>query len=549
MADAKRDNSLLEIKKQWENFVQLIYQDLRDLLDQQRKNRIEIRKLERVEKVIQHSKDNIEFLILHKETLLSLDPSLEKSFKILEAFKGRNNLDNAVAIRTYKGIVSSPAISKAKSTLISLKGSRDVLDESIDKIKDLITGTAYDKETISKLCRKNGLSEEQIKAILIYPLLKTSRKEKPKKVEVKRKTPEKNVEEVKLEKPVVKMENTKVEEKQEEKKAEEITQVIEEEVKEERKLADESYEDFYNEIKSKYNYLNSKRRPLINKYFVAVNNMSETLKRSYIKYLTMESSELEGQTEEEFANREIKEKANIAAIKLFDMRKKINGLIDAIEESKYRDVESIDILEKSVRSFEIMVDELKALDKEVQKEEAEKEIKDNTKVFFATERGEHFIPDFIKEQGNEKSLAGIIRKGQLGLDEEKNERITRLKIYDSKYKEECGNNFYAITNYSVVVSYIKIKAIVHGEEQDAILILTAIPAEKGGKSDIQKVTKDLLKKHRDTIIRQIKAIEKGDVQEIGLQLSLLEEMMQEYDTSKKEGSKDGKKPKQLKQDE
>ena len=87
MADAKRDNSLLEIKKQWENFVQLIYQDLRDLLDQQRKNRIEIRKLERVEKVIQHSKNNIEFLILHKETLLSLDPSLEKSFKILEAFK------------------------------------------------------------------------------------------------------------------------------------------------------------------------------------------------------------------------------------------------------------------------------------------------------------------------------------------------------------------------------------------------------------------------------------------------------------------------------
>ena len=542
MADAKRDNSLLEIKKQWENFVQLIYQDLRDLLDQQRKNRIEIRKLERVEKVIQHSKNNIEFLILHKETLLSLDPSLEKSFKILEAFKGRNNLDNAVAIRTYKGIVSSPAISNAKSTLISLKGSRDVLDESIDKIKDLITGTAYDKETISKLCRKNGLSEEQIKAILIYPLLKTSRKEKPKKVEVKRKTPEKNVKEVKLEKPVVKMENTKVEEK-----AEEITKVIEEEVKEERKLADESYEDFYKEIKSKYNYLNSKRRHLINKYFVAVNNMSETLKRSYVKYLTMESSELEGQTEEEFANREIKEKANIAAIKLFDMRKKINGLIDAIEESKYRDVESIDILEKSVRSFEIMVDELKVLDKEVQKEEAEKEIKDNTNVFFATSRmGEHFIPDFIKSQGNEKSLVGVIRKGQKGLNEEKNERISRLKIYDKKYKEECGNNIYAITNYSVVVSYIRIKANVNGEEKDAILILTAAPVDP---NTIQEDTKKILKENRDFIIRQIKAIEKGDVQEIGLQLSLLDEMMKEYDTSKKEGSKDGKKPKQRKQDE
>ena len=542
MADAKRDNSLLEIKKQWENFVQLIYQDLRDLLDQQRKNRIEIRKLERVEKVIQHSKNNIEFLILHKETLLSLDPSLEKSFKILEAFKGRNNLDNAVAIRTYKGIVSSPAISNAKSTLISLKGSRDVLDESIDKIKDLITGTAYDKETISKLCRKNGLSEEQIKAILIYPLLKTSRKEKPKKVEVKRKTPEKNVKEVKLEKPVVKMENTKVEEK-----AEEITKVIEEEVKEERKLADESYEDFYKEIKSKYNYLNNKRRHLINKYFVAVNNMSETLKRSYVKYLTMESSELEGQTEEEFANREIKEKANIAAIKLFDMRKKINGLIDAIEESKYRDVESIDILEKSVRSFEIMVDELKVLDKEVQKEEAEKEIKDNTNVFFATSRmGEHFIPDFIKSQGNEKSLVGVIRKGQKGLNEEKNERISRLKIYDKKYKEECGNNIYAITNYSVVVSYIRIKANVNGEEKDAILILTAAPVDP---NTIQEDTKKILKENRDFIIRQIKAIEKGDVQEIGLQLSLLDEMMKEYDTSKKEGSKDGKKPKQRKQDE
>ena len=542
MADDKNNTKIIEMKRKWEEFIRLIHKDKDDLIRQKSEIDEDIKKNKRAESAIKNSKNNIKILIDHKKSIIDIDSTLETQFKILESFRDRDNLDNAVAIKIYKSIVSSPTLAKVPSTLISLKGSRDTLEESIDKLEDIISGTIYEEETISKLCRKHGFTEEEIGYIVLYPLYRAKRKEVYKKPELKRKTPEKNVKEVELEKPVVKMENTKVEEK-----AEEITKVIEEEVKEERKLADESYEDFYNEIKSKYNYLNSKRRPLINKYFVAVNNMSETLKRSYIKYLTMESSELEGQTEEEFANREIKEKANIAAIKLFDMRKKINGLIDAIEESKYRDVESIDILEKSVRSFEIMVDELKALDKEVQKEEAEEEIKDNTNVFFATSRmGEHFIPDFIKAQGNEKSLVGVIRKGQKGLNEEKNERISRLKIYDKKYKEECGNNIYAITNYSVVVSYIRIKANVNGEEKDAILILTAAPIDP---NTIQEDTKKILKENRDFIIRQIKAIEKGDVQEIGLQLSLLDEMMKEYDTSKKEGSKDGKKSKQRKQDE
>lgn len=535
MIDAKKDSSLLEIKRQWENFIQLIYQDLKDLLEQQRKNRIEIRKLERVEKVIQHSKNNIDFLLLHKETLLSLDPSLEKNFKILEAFKGRNNLDNAAAIKTYKNIISSPVITKAKSTLISLKGSRDVLDESIDKIKDLISGTAYDKETISKLCRKNGLSEDAIKAILIYPLLKTSRKEKPKKIELKRKAPEKSISEVKLEKPIVQKE-TNVEEKETR---------VEEQIEEKQELAEESYEDFYKEVKDKYTTINNRKRNLINKYYIILNSMSETEKRCYRKYCAMTDDELSKITEEEFETGYNEARAKVAAIKAFDAKDKIEKLINKIEKSEYRDVNSIDSLECCVNEFEQEIKELNFLYKEIKKEKEEQEVKENMKVFFATDRGEHFIPDFVKEQGNEKSLLGVIKKGQKGLDEEKNERISRLKIYNKKYKDECGHNIYAITNYSVVVSYIKIKIEVNGKEEDAIFVLTASPVVP---NTIQEDTKKILKEHRDSIIRQIKSIENKEVQELGLQLSLLNEMMKEYDTSK-EVSEDGKKPKQRKQPE
>ena len=67
MASAKYERDMPIIQQHWNNFVSLVRQDLSDVYAEQRSVVVEIKRLERISKILQHSQGDIEFLLLHKK--------------------------------------------------------------------------------------------------------------------------------------------------------------------------------------------------------------------------------------------------------------------------------------------------------------------------------------------------------------------------------------------------------------------------------------------------------------------------------------------------
>jgi len=521
MLESKFERDMIIVQQHWNNFISLIKQDLNDLYAEQRKVIVEIKRIERVAKVLQHSQEKVDFLLLHKESIVEIDNSLIQKFAILDAFKRRNNLGNAVAVRTFNEILNSESIKKAIEQLEPLREKRDILAYEIDRVVDLIRGTAFDRDTIVKYSQRHGLSAKTLTALTLYPIFKSSKKSVPnnrKKTEIPIQASLTNT--------------TENEVVQTHSEVEEILEIYNDVIEE-----TPSYKEEFEAHKKRYDEIKNRDSLLLNKYYEILYSMAPVESQYYRIYCSMTFDELK---EQQFEGEYDEVMAKIVAIKLFDAKNEIENMIQSIQNTNYSNKDDIEFFGEYVTEYQSLLDKLKEIDKKIVDTRKSVEEWEESKVFFLTDSAmQPFIPDSIKQKGYQGSLRNIIQKAQEGyIQNKKSSNIMPLKV-NKKFKDEVGRTVFAVRNFKIIVSYIKLNSGT-GLNDGGIMILTASLLNP---NTIQEDTDKVIGKNRGQIIRQLQAIEKGDPRQIALQAMIREELTQALtkEETLEEGESNGRK--------
>ncbi len=519
MANEKIDKIMPIIQQHWNNFISLVRQDLNDLYAEERSVVVEIRKLERISKILKHSEDDIEFLLLHKGSILSLDSSLVQKFSILEAFKNINNLTNAVAIRTYKEILESEKIKSLVDSINELDKKRESLQALIYATRNLIYGVEYSEELIYEICEKHKLGDAARNAIAFYPVIKTLKNERIKKT-----------------RRVQVSEETSHEQEQKKEQTEleilDINLPVVEEIP--------TYKDEFDKYQEQYDKIKEQMNPLLNKYYVLLNGMAPTEMQYYRIYCSLTKDELKDADLSQVDEAYDEVVARITAIKLFDAKTEIDKMIAKLTATDFSDKDDIEFLGAYVEEYELLSIKLKELDNKLARTEEEGKIQEDQKVFFLIDKTMNpIIPESIKERGFQNSLIRILKKAQAGfIQQKKGSNIMPLKINDKKFKTDCGRTVFAVRNSKIIVSYIKLNSNSGLSNDGGIMILTASLLNP---NTIQEDTDRVIKDYCDQIIRQMSAIEQGDPQQLGLQSMILEEITKQGEPNMGAGEIDERK--------
>lgn len=494
MPESNFERNMIIVEQHWNSFISFIKTDINELSRKLRHVIVEIKKIERVTKLLQHSQNNIEFLLLHKESIINMDSSLTQKFAILEAFKKRDNLSNAVALRTFNEILNNENVRSTVEKLNSLKEKRDLLDEEIYKLSDLVRGTAYYKDEIIKYSEKHGLTPDTLTALLLYPILKSAEKIVPRQNRRSR-----NESTTSLNNDIIQDSNVVIENRNNE-----VEEVV-------------SYKVEFDKQKVRYDDIKHKSNDLLRKYYMILHDMKPIESQYYRAFCSMTDDELNNQ---EFKGEYEEAVANIIAIKLFDAKNEIENIIQKICNNNYSNKDDIDYLEEYINELELLIAELQKVDKTIVENTKEIEKLDDSKVFFlADENGHTFIPENIKG----KSLTSIINKAQEGYIQNKRGCDVKELKPSKFFKKECGGRtVFIVSNNKIIVSYIKINSG-QGSNDCGIVILTATLSTP---NTIGEDTKKVVKGNKERIESQIIAIENGDLKQMKLQANIRKEFMQ-----------------------
>ena len=480
------------MEKHWNDFIELVKKDLDSVYNELRTNNLEIKRLERINKIINYEKSDINYLLLHKESILAFDNALKQKIDILKAFQEIDNLSNAVAIRTYNEISNSPKIKNLLALLEELTNRQKELQNLRDKLTDIIYGANYDISFINQLCDKYKLDLELHRDIILHLLVTT----------------------LPLEEPIRKEDKIKVEKVQKVNKEEQKTMV--------------SYKEDFDKYKKQYEDRKEQLKELLAKYYSILNKMSKRELQSYQLFIYLDSKEDEvNENYEDVISK-------TRAMHLFKLKKTIEENIQEIATTDYSDKEKIDLLKEDIEKFNVLADKLKDIDSQIVKIEKEKEVLEDAKIFFLTNsNAEPIIPFNLKEPGFSKNLMTIFRKSQEGFIQQKKGNVMPLKISDKKFKEECGKTVFAVRNSKAIASYIKLNLDAEMENNSAVFFLTASYLKP---NTILEDTNKVIKENRAQIIRQIRAIEKKDPQQLGIQAVVRNEIMKKNEPGYGDGN-------------
>ncbi len=512
MPSSKLEKDLPMIEQHWNSFLSYVKQDLRNCRREHTDVVISLREIERTKKIVEYSKKDIRFLISHKESILKVANGLEQKIAILEAFYKRSNLDNAIALRTFQEVLGAEELQQVLDKTSFLKEKEGLLSESIERLHQLVNNELFNKSFILELCNKHKVPENVQISVLLYPIVKTLKKDPVLKKETA--ADKKNLPEEEIQSVVVIPTNGV--------KKEEISVV--------------NFEEDYAQLKNHYEQFKDVTNPLLNQYYQILNEMKTTEFQYYKAFCSLPEEERQSalETNEDQVYKEAMSK--ILAIQIFDIKSELEELLQTIPHHDFLDKTEIELLEEYVREFESLCKKLAVVDKEIA--DIRKEIleTDNSKVFFLTDADKKpFFPDIIQKKGYQTGFFNIVQKAQEGLLQNKQRaNIMPLEIHDKEFREKCDRTVFSVRNNKVIVSYIKLHTENDLHNDGGIMILTACPINP---NTIQENTEKVIRENAEKIVQEIELIEKGDPQEMDAQTLLRDILIVTAEDSIEEGGK------------
>ena len=481
MAESKFEKDMELLQDKWKSFISLLRTDVKELGTERLKIESNIQKIERLKRILEQATTNPSILLTHKEYLLSFDSSLEKKFMILEAFKARENLENAVAERTARDIVTNDEIRKALRSLNVQKEVGFSLDEQLKSLRGLVNGMSYDRDTIIKYAKKHDIDDKDEMLLLWYPVYKSAKKTTSKKVE-----------------------NNKEKETSKE---------------------EFSNKELFIEQLTRYQKLIESNKELLDKYSAIFDKMSPATKEIYKSYNAISSYEPDpnkGLYASGIHKSNYEETmAKLIALNAFREKSSIEKAIKEVEENNYEDIDKIDSVTSHIGKIEFLLDELKNIDTKIGEFNQRKdEVLVEQRVYFYTDsNGDPFIDPEIIDKGHQKSLQGIITKANNGTISKKNVSVLKLNKKNSK---SFGREVYAVKNYNVIASFTKMDG-----DDNGIMILAVSSIDP---NTILEDTNKLIRENKDQIEWQMTKIIQDDPIEISIQSKILDELAPMQDT-------------------
>ena len=491
MPESRIEENMQIIQQSWNKFISLLKNDLKDLYKRRRELNVLIKEYSKLKDTLEKSEDNLEIIFNCKNIIIRIDPSLIKTFQILEAFRKMNNLNNPVAIRTYKEIMHSVEINNAVDLLDQLESNKEVLDREIEKVQDIIQGAAFNKDTILRYCDELGIDIEEQTTILMYPIIKSARKIVP-SYRKKDKVGEPN--------------KSKDEAPSQTKEPEQIDTVVYETVNLGETNNDK--EQFEN-MKEEYERIKSENNQLFNKYYEILSNMTSEERECYKVYSTLP---LEALSNIPFVGEYDEAMAKVIAIMLFDKKEEIDEFLKSLLDDgniNYKD--AAELLKMPLDEFKPLVDRLIALDKKMKRGKKDKDLTTPSRVYFLTDDNNiPLIPELFREGEYRGSLLNVINKAQEGFVQSKRGCDVRELKPSAILKREYGRTVFMLTSNGIAVSYVKLTSA-NGANDGAIAIITASLLRP---NTIGEDTKRIIKDYKEQILNQLVELENANEKQI-----------------------------------
>lgn len=468
-----------QIKENYNLFLKALKEEVNQTRVKASKITIEIKKYERLKKVLT-KKDDINFLLEHKESVLKIARELEQQFLILNEFAKINNLSNPVALRIYHEILANEKLQNLDEYLANLNKQRDEYQEYLLKLYNIGSEAGYDLFVVKDLCVKYQSMGIDFKQVMYHIFMTTARKERS----------------------MVKKDARKVETLPEK---EEILEL------EEPQVIDNSYlyKDEFKECKENYGKMITEYNSLLAKFY--------DIKQSIT---SEEAQELENSKSiplEELISGEFNEaKARIVAYRLFLEKEAIDEYMSVINASDFSDLDAIKLLKETMSDFERNLSVAKKIETLIRKEEEEEKIEEEQKVFFFTlDNGYPFIDEDVFVSGG---LTPFFDKVQAGfIQQNKSNNITSIKNINKEFKDKSGKTIFSIRNHRIAVSYLKLNSLTGEAADGGILVLSACSTKN---SKIQEATISIINNYGNQIINKIQRIESMNPEELAMQREL-----------------------------
>ena len=473
MSSLNHDETFSIVKKQWDNFLELLKNEIKTLNEKEKDLRKRIAEIKKIEKMVIGNSYTPELLLKHCDLLISLDSSLKNEFKILDAFAKIPNLENPVAVEIYNKILTSVKNLDFKVVVDTLQKEILKNNKKIEQINGIIVNKKYDKNDLLALCKRLNISGSNLNSVLLFPIL-NAQKRAVKQREIMKK------------KSSVNLEN---------------------------KSDFESLKKIYDKILKKYNHL-------FNEYFIIINNFTEKEEEFYRSVRFKEEEELK--VDEKIAKNYDDAYAKVLAMRIFDMKDNIDKLMVEIKNNEYQKQSDIKYLQMTIKDFSDLCVKLDSLCKDMKEKEREITSVKEPLIFFLTSTGNvnTLIDNEVLDKHN-SDLMGFIKEAEEGIVQSR-DNTSRVKLnMGEKNSKILGKTVFAYEKGETEISFVVLKRDNNSNNKDAILVITASPKEKG---TLIENTIKIIKENKTKILRRIGLLEKRDPQEIGIQEIIMDEI-------------------------
>ncbi len=462
------------IKESWDSFISLVREKLdSNLRVEHRELGLAIDRLDMLARALRYKPDDMNLILPYRNVIVMAAPEVEDRIKLLDAFEQRSNLDNDIAVETYKSIVhDTTLLEKIESKREEILEKRDQLYKKMLDTADLINGRKFTYDLMLEYIKEFNLSKEQHNMVLFAgfnTIVKNIEQRKQARSEA---LARRNSEQV------------------------EVDEIIPDERIDTSTSLDEQikkYEDIKNRILE-----------IENKYRDEIDALSLELKSAYDAYAKcIDDASVEDIPELQYDEVRIK----VEVINLIRKETKISDDINAAKGDTSQDSVYAGVISEEVEEYEKLVQRVELLEQKIITTKVPDPIDfSNSKLFFLTDHEDKpFIPqEIIKDHlGSIRTFEAKVNSGDL---------LTNQGVRKVKGAEDCESwinktIFMQTGRGKPIFTYVKVNLINEDEPEKSEVAVAVITVCTPKTNLIKEATKEVLRPNRDHICEQLERIQ------------------------------------------
>ena len=523
--------TLEELNRAYQDFSEKLFNEIKNLKQEREELQVKTSTNNTNIRTLSGDRRDLFFVVDNEEYFRSVDNSQEMSdsLKALKLFKDRGYTENTLIPKIINDVFSSPLFSEEMTKLQEEISSNEIKSASlknlIDELEEVRSGKELSIRVVSEYAKKFGYDTITYRKIMLSYLRRGSKKNNNKReerIELSIKEPVMYGEQLSFDLPSYtapvedkpttfipsEYKETKEEIKEETTNEEEFIkpfstdlnfapELSEEEIafnlEAEREI--EELKSRYYEISDVYNSTIGDYNELLSNYYLVVDRLTPLQKYNY------QMLEDIGQTKEQLGDY-TEEYAQSIALKIFEIKEKIEKKLAAIKENEFKSPRDIEELDSLVKSFNTECTKLQLVNEKLKVENGP-ELPENPLVYFLTDTSGNLVIDT-----SDKNLMDSFEK--LARYDKPDSFMKRASIKNKN--DNLGTTVYSSRTDNSIINYIRVET----NGGMGMMILNGSPLSNGYK-DSYRSAEALINQKSLLIKAQLSLIKSQDPEYLSIQ--------------------------------